>query len=45
LRHGREFPFAWENYRPVPFILNKPFVDEVGYCFWMRLNACRLWRG
>ena len=34
----------WENYRPVPFILNKPFVDEVGYYFWMRLNACRLWR-
>ena len=32
------------------FILNKPIVDEVGYRFWMRLNAdcgkvgCRLWR-
>ena len=21
------------NYRPVPFILNKTFEDEVGYCF------------
>jgi hypothetical protein len=26
------------------FILNKPIVDEVGYCFWMRLNAvCGGW--
>jgi hypothetical protein len=39
---GREFPFVtgkWENSGLVPFILNKPFVDEAGYNFWVRLNA------
>jgi hypothetical protein len=27
-----KFPPAEGNYRP-DFILNKPFVDKVGYCF------------
>jgi len=32
------------NYRPVDFILNKSIVDEVGYFFWMRLDAvCGGW--
>jgi hypothetical protein len=47
LRHRRGFPFVnrqMGKLQTSDFILNKLIVDEVGYCFWMRLNAvCGGW--
>jgi hypothetical protein len=38
-----EFPFANRqgNYGSVNSSQNKPIMDEVRYCFWMRLDAVR----